>query len=79
MLKDSERYPEDTGGWAYFSIGHQQPPYQKLATKHPKERCAQCHIDRVGAEQDYVFSVNQPGLSREGDDARHNLEAAFPN
>ncbi|MBY3088901.1 cytochrome P460 family protein [Rhizobium laguerreae] len=79
MLKDSKRYPEDAGGWAYFTFGHQEPPYEKVATKHSQERCAQCHIDRAGAEQDYVFSVNHPGLSREGDDARHNLEAAFPN
>lgn len=79
MLKDSKRYPKDAGGWAYFSFGHQQPPYEKVSEKHPTERCAQCHIDRAGEKKDYVFSVNHPGLSREGDDAKHNLEAAFPN
>lgn len=79
MLKDTKRFPDDAGGWAYFSYGHQQPPYQKTSAKHEKARCAQCHIDHAGAKQDYVFSINQPGLSREGDDAKNNLEAAFPN
>lgn len=77
MTKDSKRYPEEAGGWAYFTYGHQEPPYEPLAAPHPRARCAQCHIDRAGEEQDYVFSVNQPGLSREGDDARHNLRAAL--
>ena len=77
MLKDTKRYPAEAGGWAYFSYGHQPPPYQRVSAPHPRERCAQCHIDRAGADHDYVFSANQPGFSRAGDDAKHNLEAAF--
>jgi hypothetical protein len=77
MLKDTRRYPDQVGGWAYFSYGHQEPPYQAYSAPHPVARCAQCHIDKAGEKQDYVFSVNQPGLSREGDDAMHNLAAAL--
>ena len=77
MLKDTKRYPDQAGGWGFFSFGHQEPPYQSFSAPHPVARCAQCHIDKAGEKQDYVFSVNQPGLSREGDDARHNLEAAL--
>ena len=79
MSKDPKRYPAEAGGWAYFSYGHQRPPYQQASAPHPRARCAQCHIDRVGPAHDYVFSANQPGFSRAGDDAKHNLEAAFPD
>jgi len=78
MLKDTKRYPSEAGGWAYFSYGHQEPPYKPFAPVHERARCAQCHIDRAGPGQDYVFSVNQPGLSRTGIDAKQNLEAATP-
>jgi hypothetical protein len=77
MVKDTRRYPDKAGGWSYFSYGHQEPPYQAYAAPHSVARCAQCHIDKAGEKQDYVFSVNQPGLSRKGDDAVHNLEAAL--
>lgn len=30
MLKDSKRYPEDAGGWAYFTFGHQEPLIRRL-------------------------------------------------
>jgi hypothetical protein len=79
MLKDSKRYPNEAGGWAYFSYGHRQPPYAAYSLLMPRRRCAQCHIDHAGADQDYVFSINQPGLSREGDDIANNLAASLPD
>ncbi|WP_206362044.1 cytochrome P460 family protein [Sphingomonas montana] len=79
MLKDNARYPGEPGGWAYFSFGHQAPPYQKVSPARGRAQCAQCHIDNVGPKQDYVWSVklNQPGFRRDGDNARRNLEAAL--
>lgn len=77
MLKDSKRFPKEPGGWAYFSFGHQPPPYQRVSPLRDRAQCAQCHIDRAGPKQDFVFSINQPGLSREGRDKQNNLAAAF--
>lgn len=79
MLKDSKRYPNEPGGWAYFSFGHQAPPYQALSPARGRAQCAQCHIDNVGPEHDFVWSVklNQPGFRRNGDNVRLNLEAAL--
>ena len=79
MLKDSRRFPNEPGGWVYFSFGHQAPPYEAFSPVRGREQCAQCHIDNVGPEHDYVWSVklNQPGFRRDGDNARFNLEAAL--
>lgn len=79
MLKDNKRYPKEAGGWAYFSFGHQAPPYQKLSPARGRAQCAQCHIDNVGPKDDYVWSVklNQPGFRRDGDNVKLNLEAAL--
>jgi NADH:ubiquinone oxidoreductase subunit len=79
MLKDSKRYPNEPGGWVYFSYGHQTQPYKPFSPVRDRVQCAQCHIDRAGPAQDYVFSINQPGLSRNGSDAVNNLAAAFPD
>jgi len=79
MLKDSKRFPKEPGGWAYFSYGHQAPPYQAFSPARSREQCAHCHIDNVGPAEDYVWSVklSQPGFRRNGDNARLNLEAAL--
>ncbi len=79
MLKDSARYPKEPGGWAYFSFGHQAPPYQTVSSARGHAQCAQCHIDNVGLKDDYVWSVklNQPGFRRSGDNVKLNLEAAL--
>jgi hypothetical protein len=79
MLKDSGRFPGEPGGWAYFSYGHQAPPYQAYSPARDREQCAQCHIDNVGPKNDYVWSVelNQPGFRRADGQAEQNLEAAL--
>lgn len=79
MLKDKSRYPNEPGGWAYFSFGHQAPPYQAFSPARGHAQCAQCHIDNVGPKEDYVWSVKlqQPGFRRAGHNARLNLEAAL--
>ena len=79
MLKDSKRFPKEPGGWAYFSFGHQPPPYQAFSPARAHAQCAQCHIDNVGPKDDYVWSVKlqQPGFRRDGDNVKLNLEAAL--
>lgn len=79
MLKDSKRYPDEPGGWSYFSFGHQAPPYEQFSPPRARAQCAQCHIDNVGPKYDYVWSakLNQPGFQRDGGAAKLNLEAAF--
>ncbi|MEZ0470066.1 cytochrome P460 family protein [Luteimonas salinilitoris] len=81
MLKDSKRFPNEPGGWAYFSFGHKTPPYEPFSPPRPRTQCAQCHIDEVGPKDDYVWSVklNQPGFRREVGDIADNLSGAFPN
>ncbi len=33
--KDNERYAEETGGWAYYTFGHQPEPYNNSAAAMP--------------------------------------------
>lgn len=58
-VKDTERFPDEPGGWTYYSFGHALP-YQKLATAFPTESCAACH--EVAASFDMVFMQYYPVL-----------------
>lgn len=58
--KDSERFADEPGGWAYFSFGHQAPPYEQAAAAFPAESCSACH--EVNAAQDFVFTQFYPVL-----------------
>lgn len=79
MLKDKTRFPNEPGNWAYFSFGHQPPPYEPASPPRAREQCAQCHIDRAGPKLDYVFSVERIGLDRAGDSRRDILAASLPD
>jgi hypothetical protein len=79
MLKDKKRFPNEPGNWAYFSYGHQPPPYEPASPPRSHEQCAQCHIDRAGPAIDYVFSVERIGLDRAGDAKENVLEASLPD
>ena len=59
-VKDSARFPEMPGGWAYFSFGHHAPPYAKTATAFAAESCNACHAGN--AETDFVFTQFYPVL-----------------
>ena len=52
-VKDSKRFPNGPGGWAYFNFGHHAPPYAKTAKAQPNEACAACH--QANAGEDMVF------------------------
>ena len=59
-VKDSQRFADEPGGWAYFSFGHQPEPYEPTATAFPTESCNACH--QANAETDWVFSQFYPVL-----------------
>ena len=59
-VKDSERFKDMPGGWAYFSFGHQPQPYEKTASAFPAESCNACHS--ASAADDFVFTQFYPVL-----------------
>lgn len=59
-VRDSVRYADEPGNWAYFSFGHQPEPYAETATAFPAESCNACH--EVNAETDFVFTQYYPVL-----------------
>ena len=59
-VKDSKRFADEPGNWAYFSFGHNAPPYAKSAEAFPTEACNSCH--EASAETDFVFTQFYPVL-----------------
>ena len=60
LIKDNARYPDEPGGWAFFSFGHGGEPYAETATAFPTDSCNACHADN--AETDFVFTQFYPVL-----------------
>lgn len=58
--KDSKRYSKETGGWAYYTFGHQPEPYADKAAAMPTAACAACHT--ASAAEDMVFTQYYPIL-----------------
>lgn len=58
--KDSKRYTDGTGGWAYYSFGHKPEPYANSAAAMPAAACAACHT--AAAAEDMVFTQYYPIL-----------------
>lgn len=59
LVKDSKRFPNESGNWAFFSFGHKYP-LAETATIQPKAACSQCH--QANAQTDYVFTQYYPVL-----------------
>ncbi len=59
-IKDSKRFPDMAGGWAYFSFGHKPQPYEASAKAFPEESCNACHA--ANAADDFVFTQFYPVL-----------------
>ena len=59
-VKDSARFSDMPGGWAYFSFGHHAPPYAETAPAFPADACNACH--QASAETDFVFTQFYPVL-----------------
>jgi len=58
--KDSSRYPEESGGWAYYTFGHHDEPYADSVAAMPNAACASCHT--ASAAEDMVFTQYYPIL-----------------
>jgi hypothetical protein len=58
-IKDSRRFKDEPGNWAYFSFGHKYP-LKKEAAKNAASACNQCHQD--SAKTDWVFTQYYPVL-----------------
>jgi Cytochrome P460 len=59
-IKDSKRFKDEPGNWAYFTFGHKYPLKTEVA-KSAVALCNQCHQDNAG-KTDWVFSQYYPGL-----------------
>jgi hypothetical protein len=58
-IKDSKRFKDEPGNWAYFSFGHKYPLKAEVA-KNAATSCNACH--QTSAVKDYVFSQYYPVL-----------------
>jgi hypothetical protein len=58
-IKDSKRFKDEPGNWAYFSFGHKYPLKAEVS-KNAVAACNQCHQDN--AKTDWVFSQYYPVL-----------------
>ncbi|MCA9176736.1 MAG: cytochrome P460 family protein [Planctomycetales bacterium] len=58
MVKDSRRFDDEPGGWAFFRFG-EAPDYATVGTRMKTESCNACHS---GANEDYVFTHTYPVL-----------------
>ena len=61
-VKDSERFPDEPGSWAYYSarIGARESDYPETMTPLSTQACNSCHQANGG--QDWVFSQFYPIL-----------------
>ena len=59
-IKDSERFPDEPGNWAYFSFGHEYPLADRSAA-FPAAACNACHA--ASAADDFVFTQYYPVLA----------------
>ena len=58
-IKDSVRFPDEPGNWAYFSFGHSYPLADSAAA-FPAAACNACHA--AAAAEDFVFTQYYPVL-----------------
>jgi hypothetical protein len=59
-IKDSKRFKDEPGNWAYFDWGH-KTPLQAAVAKNAAAECNSCHQNN--AKEDWVFSQYYPVLS----------------
>jgi hypothetical protein len=59
-IKDSKRFKDEPGNWAYFSFGHKYPLKAEVA-KGAVASCNQCH-EQNAKKTDWVFSQYYPAL-----------------
>ena len=59
-IKDSKRFKDEPGNWAYFSFGHKYPLKAEVS-KNAVAACNQCH-EANAQKDDWVFSQYYPVL-----------------
>ncbi len=59
-IKDSKRFKDEPGYWAYFTFSHEAPPYPETTKKNPVADCNVCH--QGNAADDWVFTQYYPVL-----------------
>lgn len=60
-IKDTKRYADAPGGWAYFTFGFGTSDYAETAAAQPVEACNTCH-EVNAADTDFVFAEFYPIL-----------------
>ncbi len=58
-VKDTKRFKDEPGNWAYFSFGHKYP-LAETTGKKPTASCNECHQNNAG--DDFVFKKHYPVL-----------------
>lgn len=53
-MKDSKRFSNEPGYWAYFMFSHESPPYPAKAKRQPTGACNTCH--QANSAEDWVFT-----------------------
>jgi Cytochrome P460 len=61
MVKDSRRFPAETGHWGYFSFLLEGEHYGSVSPVRSRAQCSACH-EAHAAASDYVFSNTHIGL-----------------
>jgi hypothetical protein len=59
-IKDSKRFKDEPGHWAYFSFGHKYPLKTEVS-QNSVAACNKCHDDNA-SKTDFVFSQYYPVL-----------------
>lgn len=62
MVKDSKRFPDAPGNWAYFRFLAHGPAYATTSAVLPENQCQSCHV-RFASKEDYVFTDTHIGLT----------------
>ena len=61
-VKDSKRFKDEPGNWAYFSFGHKYPLKAEVA-KNAVAACNQCHEDNA-KKDDWSLASITPSCAR---------------
>lgn len=61
MVKDSRRFPAETGHWGYFSFLLEGQRYASVSPVRSRAQCSACH-EALASGSDYVFAETHIGL-----------------
>jgi hypothetical protein len=62
MVKDSKRFPDVPGNWAYFRFLASGSVYAPTSAVLPENQCQSCHV-KFASKEDYVFTDTHIGLT----------------